>query len=224
MLRLLPALGCAGILAAVLLSCSSGRHVVAASVALGSNDVDGFREFLSQECELDTFSLRPAEEPEPECYITGFLTLEAYSEEGRAQIDAVTREEGNAPGPDPEVPITGPFVASHHGVFEVYDRVLVFPNQNAAHEVFTELTAPIPDTVMNWVSLSAPVIGDESISQTGRMVGTPLNAETSFVTIWREGTVVEEITTQGAADITLEDNLRLVSIVDQRVQDELNRR
>jgi len=74
------------------------------------------------------------------CDFTSFVVDSATSGPGREQIDATTRQDGNAVNPAmPALPITGPFVASHSGIFEIYDYAMVLASDAAAHDEFALL-------------------------------------------------------------------------------------
>ncbi len=211
----------------VLLSCSSQKAGIAQKVALKGENLPQFTQFLSAQSSSDCNpNFTPIiVETEKECFLSAFLTNEAYTDEARAQLDASDAQFGHPFfGPDPDVPIEGPFVTSHHGVFEVYNQVLVYSTTAEAHSRYERLTNPDPNSDRQIVS--SPGFGDESTTFSATVAADaqevpPMAHESQFVTYWRRGRVVITVSTQGAADMNPQDNWNLVSIVDQRVKNEL---
>ncbi len=159
----------------------------------------------------------PRTTPLPErCDFTGFLTASAIDGAGREQLDAYTRETGNTPNPLLPLPIAGPFVATHSGIFEVYDWVVVLPSSVDAQDEFARMAHSRADQLSDYRELPSS-LGDERRVYRG-VFGPPATYETQIVTFWRRGDVVAMLNTMGAADISEDQHTDLVRIVDARMQ------
>ena len=147
------------------------------------------------------------------------ITNNAVYGEGRVQIDAFARSVGYEPRPGlwPFTPIGGDFVATHHGIFEIYDTLIVFDSEEMAHERFVRETYSRASMLTNYHE-AVVSRADESKTWSGVFGSDASARETQYVTEWRRGRVVAWVNTMGAADLTAEDNERLVGIVDQRIQ------
>ncbi len=159
------------------------------------------------------------------CAMSSYLTDEAYSGEGRAQIDAQARADGYDPDtlgepgttPQPDTPIHGPFVSTHHGIFELYAPVTVLTSPGAAHDFFLQQA----DDARTW-ELGAPEIpsniGEESVTVKRPFGPDPTIFQTSFETVFRRGRVVVVLNTMGSPDLSVEENWRLANLMDGRIQ------
>ncbi len=211
----------------IFLSCNSQKTGIAQGVALKAEDLPQFTEYLSvqspSDCDPNFTPIIP--NTEKECFLGGFLTNQAYTYEARVQLDASEVQFGHPlSGPEQDVPIEGPFVTSHHGVFEVYDQVLVYSTTAEAQNRYERQTTPDPNSDRRIVS--SPGFGDESTTFSDTVDAEaqetpPLAHESQFVTYWRRGRVVVTVSVLGAADMTPQDDWNLVSVVDQRVKNEL---
>jgi len=216
----------ASILFLLLSGCLAGRGpTLGRAVVVTESDLPGFKRFLWGACELTRHP--ELESPQQrdtsqECFLSGYVTMTAVTGEGRAQIDEVARRNGYDPSgkPLPLLPISGTFVSSHSGIFEVYDRVLVFSTDQAAHDEYARDTQPSEGQYFNLREIAAHW-GDESATITGVLGPDPAQFETQMKTIWRRGRVVNVLSTQGASDISLSAHSRLVDGVDRRVAQHL---
>jgi hypothetical protein len=151
------------------------------------------------------------------CEFTSFLADSAASGPGRAQIDATTRQGGNAVDPAaPMLPIAGPFVATHSGIFEIYDYVMILPSDAAAHDEFVveARSRQAQDTDYRELAGSA---GDERMMYRGVLGPAATTYETQIVTFWRRGNVVAMVNTMGAADVSEAEHVRLAGLIDARI-------
>jgi hypothetical protein len=152
------------------------------------------------------------------CEFTSFLVDSAISGPGREQIDAYTREGGNTlNSASPILPIVGPFVAAHSGIFEIYDYVMVLPSDAAAHDEFVIESHSRQDQDTDYRELTASV-GDERKMYRDVLGPSAATHETQIVTFWRRGNVIAMVNTMGAADLSEAQHARLVSLVDARME------
>jgi hypothetical protein len=152
------------------------------------------------------------------CEFTSYLVVSATSGSGREQIDAYTREGGNTVNPSaPMLPIEGPFVASHSGIFEIYDDVMVLPSDAAAHEEFVVESHSRQGQDTDYRELLASA-GDERKMYRGVLGPSAATYQTQVVTVWRRGNVVAMLNTMGAADLSETEHARLVSLIDARIE------
>lgn len=151
------------------------------------------------------------------CDFTSFLVDSAISGPGREQIDAYTRQGGNTVNPaSPMLPIAGPFVASHSGIFEIYDDVMVLPSDAAAHDEFVTESYSRQEQDTDYRELPASV-GDERKMYRGVFGPSATTYQTQIVTFWRRGNVVAMLNTMGAADVSEAEHARLVQLIDARI-------
>jgi hypothetical protein len=159
------------------------------------------------------------------CAFGSYMTNEAYSGEGRAQIDAQARADGNdpetmgAPGstPEPDRPIHGIFVSTHHGIFELYNRAIIFDSPEDAHENLWESIDGARSSLSGFEEVPSG-IGDESVTFKGLTGPDPQTYEMQFLTQFRRGRVVVSISTMGSPDLKVEENWRLAGILDSRIE------
>ncbi len=159
------------------------------------------------------------------CSFSSFLTNEAYSGKGREQIDAQTRADGydpetlHAPGqtPQPFTPIHGPFVTSHHGIFELYAPVTVLANPDKAHKYFLQQEEQTRGWELGVTEIPSS-IGEESLTVKRPMGPDPTIFQTSFETVFRRGRVVVVLNTMGSPDLSVEENWRIANLIDGRIE------
>jgi hypothetical protein len=195
-------------------------------MALASGDLPGFQvtpgmrpvsPALSDACPSGPHIYDGTPPVPKRCEFTSFLVDSAISGSGREQIDAYTREGGNTVNPAaPMLPIGGPFVASHSGIFEIYDYVMVLPSDAAAHDEFVIESHSRQDQDTDYRELAAS-FGDERKMYRGVLGPSAATYETQIVTFWRRGNVVAMLNTMGAADLSEAEHARLVSLVDARI-------
>ena len=121
---------------------------LAAKAVLTDGDMPGFT-FMVADCQRDmpSWSFAQSLPTQLAWCESAFVTNEAFSGEGRAQVEAQARADGYdpteelPPGVTPWPDIQGPFVATHHGVLEVFDSIWIESSPEAAAELYKEMTA-----------------------------------------------------------------------------------
>lgn len=152
------------------------------------------------------------------CDTSGFLVESAIQGVGRQQIDAYTREGGNTPDSEtPMLPVQGPFVSTHSGIFEVYDYVMVLGSDTAAHDEFLTASRTRAEQLADYRELPTS-LADEGKVYRGVLGPDAMTYETQLVTVWRRGNVVGMVNTMGAGDVSEAEHDRLVGVVDARIE------
>jgi hypothetical protein len=202
------------LLGAVLLllyALTPSRGLIAGRYVLTQSDLDGFTEFMSGGGAACPFGGIPSPRDELACQESAgssFVTNAAYAEGSTSWEDAL------------EASRSVPFVATHHGTFEVNENVMVFSNPEVAHEYYLLFTDSNDlSRYSSWQIVPSPAFGDESV--TTRSVTEwpypPVKAPL-LVTKWRRGRVITTLGTYGSPDRNAGLILRLASIIDQRIQ------
>lgn len=220
------------VLAVLFTACGKSKAAtveLAPNMVLTEGDMPGMHYEGAGHCELDWHRIYVPGTVNAyrECCASSFVTEEAFSGEGRTQIDAQTRADGydpntlGSPGstPEPFRPIHGPFILSHHGIFEAYDTVYLTSTLDGAHQEYERLAEQA--TSQEFVASVTPTsFGDEG--ETVEMVmGPDANVfQTAYHTVWRRGRAIGYLNTMGSPDLQMEDNLRLAELMDSRMQTE----
>ena len=98
------------------------------------------------------------------CDFTGFLIETGLNEPGRQQIDAFEREGGNEPRTEtPMLPVAGPFVATHSGIFEIYDYVMALSSDAEAHDEFVSSSYSRADQETDYRELPASLADERKM-------------------------------------------------------------
>jgi hypothetical protein len=206
---------------------------VPAGVALQAGDLPGFTaedSLRPEPASAPVVPLHPDQDcfhgfsidytpPPQRCAFSGFIVDTALMGAGRAEIDASARADGVPTDTDglPEIPIHGPFVATHSGIFEIYDDIAVFADETTAEQQFAQLAYPRAGQLVGYRELPSS-LGDDRLMYTGGFGPDPASSETQIVTIWRRGNAVATLSTLGAADISAAEHAALAGIIDQRLR------
>ncbi|MGD0115113.1 MAG: hypothetical protein ABSC13_03805 [Dehalococcoidia bacterium] len=206
---------------------STASEALAGLVVLTQDDMPGFTGSGGvSPCGYGLGQIGPGPGDILACAMSSFLTNEAYTGEGRAQIDAQARAEGYDPyvddvepgtTPQPWRPVQGPFVSTHHGIFELYAPVTVLSSPEAAHDYLLQSEDSARGSESGYEEVPSS-IGDESLTLKAVQGPDPQTYETSVRIIFRRGRVVVDLNTLGSPDLSVEENWRLASLMDGRIQ------
>jgi hypothetical protein len=132
---------------------------------------------------------------------------------------------------DPPI-VMGPFVAEHHGIFQIYSVERSFQTADAAwHEYHCCTYVGRDESFDDYHTLVVPThLGDESRAWTGiskslqgptispAMPTTDSYQERTYSIHWRHGPIDSIIAVWGSHDITLAQALQFARIVDQHIE------
>jgi hypothetical protein len=194
---------------------TSSRGLIADRFVLTQSDVDGFTQFIPGEAFWHCpfwGSLNPEvnRQTDLECResaISSFVTNIAFADGGGWE-DAL------------EASRSVPFVASHHGTFEVNDVAWVFSTPEVAHRYYLLFTDSNDlSAYSSWEVLPSPTFGDESVTTRTVMTGSyPPVKEPELLTTWRRGRVITTLNAYGSSDQDPALLLRLAALLDRRIQ------
>ena len=160
---------------------SPGR--IARNFALQQSDLDGYTQFASGEASACPFwgIISPRDQLAcRESAVSSFVTNAAFAAGSTSWDDTL------------EASRSVPFVATHHGTFEVNEMVMVFSNPEIAHEYYLLFTADNDaSNYDSWAELPSPLLGDEGVTVRTVEGGVynPIH-EPMLLTRWRRGRVI----------------------------------
>ena len=138
-----------------------------------------------------------------------YVRNDAVTGPGRAEVDAYSRKIGYPITDQPLIPIQGPFVSDHQGVFDVQGQTTAFLTSNDAQNYADHLASAARGT--KWMPIS--LAGEHDVTASGAVLGQAPNQDWYATAILRIGATVVHIDADGTRSDVEQVLGRLVPIV-----------